>query len=127
MIDKDRIVREIVARDSRYRAEAYDFVFEALDHTLTRLGGSVRHVTGAEIMESVRLLALEQFGFLARAVLAQWGIRSTDDFGHIVFNLIDADLLQKTANDRLQDFIALYDFETAFDEAFSETLQEVEL
>jgi uncharacterized repeat protein (TIGR04138 family) len=127
VIDKDRIVRDIVARDPRYNAEAYDFVFEALDHTLRRLGGNVRHVTGAEIMESVRLLALEQFGFLARTVLSQWGIRRTDDFGHIVFNLIEADLLQKTANDRLEDFIALYDFEEAFDEAFGESLQSVEL
>ena len=127
MIDKDRIIREIVRRDPRFRAEAYDFVFEALDHTLTRLGGHVRHVTGAEIMESVRLLALEQFGFLARSVLAQWGIRQTDDFGHVVFNLIEADLLQKTANDRLEDFCDLYDFATAFDDAFTQSLHGVEL
>ncbi len=127
MIDKERIIRDIVRRDPRFRAEAYDFVFEALDLTLTRLGGHVRHVTGTEIMESVRLLALEQFGFLARAVLAQWGIRQTDDFGHAVFNLIEADLLQKTANDRLEDFIGLYDFEMAFDTAFTESLHTVDI
>ena len=127
MIDKDRVIQEIVRRDPRYRAEAYDFVFEALDYTLSRMGGNVRHVTGVEIMESVRLLALEQFGFLARSVLAQWGIRQTSDFGHVVFNLIEADLLQKTANDRLEDFIGLYDFEAAFDEAFQDSLDSVEI
>ena len=127
MIDKDRVIQEIVRRDPRYRSEAYEFVFEALDYTLSRLGGHVRHVTGVEIMESVRLLALEQFGFLARSVLAQWGIRQTADFGHVVFNLIEADLLQKTANDRLEDFIGLYDFAEAFDEAFQDSLDSVEI
>ena len=127
MIDKDRVIQEIVCRDSRFRAEAYEFVFEALDYTLSRLGGHVRHVTGVEIMESVRLLALEQFGFLARSVLAQWGIRQTADFGHVVFNLIEADLLQKTANDRLEDFVGLYDFEAAFDDAFQDALESVDI
>ena len=127
MIDKDRVILEIVMRDPRYSAEAYDFVFEALDFTLRRRGGAARHVSGAEIMESVRLLALEQFGYLARAVLAQWGITSTDDFGDVVFNLIEADLLQKTADDRREDFAHLFDFESAFDENFRATLEQSEL
>ena len=78
-------------------------------------------------MESVRQLALEQFGYLARAVLAQWGITTTDDFGDVVFNLIEADLLQKTADDRRKDFAHLFDFEWAFDENFRATLQQAEL
>jgi uncharacterized repeat protein (TIGR04138 family) len=127
VLDKDRIILEIVQRDPRYGAEAYDFVFEALDFTLKRRGGAAKHVTGSEIMESVRQVALEQFGFLARSVLAQWGVHRTDDFGEIVFNLIEADLLQKTANDRREDFNALYDFEEVFDQAFSQTLQSVQL
>ena len=126
-MDKDRIIFGIVAKDPRYSAEAYDFVFEALDHTLERRGGQARHVTGSEIMESVRLLALEQFGFLARHVLARWGIHRTDDFGNVVFNLIDADLLQKTADDRREDFRGLYDFAEAFDVAFAEGLQSAEI
>lgn len=127
MIDKDRIIHDVVERDPRYRAEAYEFVFEALDFTLQRRGGGARHVTGAEIMESIRLLALEQFGYLARTVLAQWGITRTDDFGDVVFNLIEADLLQKTASDRREDFIGLYEFPEAFDVAFTQRIQTVEL
>jgi len=122
-MDKDRIILEIVQRDPRFTAEAYDFVFESLDYTLKRRGFHAKHVTGQEIMESVRMLALEQFGFLARSVLAQWGVHRTDDFGEIVFNLIEADLLQKTANDRKQDFHVLYDFEEVFDQAFTESLE----
>ena len=127
MIDKDRVIHELIERDPRFRADAYDFVFEALDYTLRRRGGGARHVTGAEILESIRLLALEQFGYLARAVLAQWGVTRTDDFGDVVFNLIEADLLQKTANDRREDFSDLYDFSSAFDLAFHESIQTVEI
>jgi uncharacterized repeat protein (TIGR04138 family) len=127
MYDKDQVIQQIVARDARYRADAYEFVFEALDYTLQRRGGAKKHVSGPEIMESVRLLALERFGFLARGVLAHWGVFRTDDFGEMVFNLIDADLLQKTADDRKQDFAGLYDFAEAFDTAFRASLQSVEI
>ncbi len=127
MIDKDRAILDIVANDQRFGAEAYHFVFEALDFTLKRRGAGRRHVSGAEIMEGVRLLALENFGFLARSVLAQWGVTTTADFGEIVFNLINADLLQKTADDRREDFHGLFSFGEAFDGAFSEELQEVEI
>jgi len=127
MIDKDRAIVEIVERDDRYSAEAYHFVFEALDFTLKRRGGGRRHVSGVEIMEGVRLLALENFGFLATSVLGTWSVKTTADFGEIVFNLIGADLLQKTADDRREDFHGLFTFEEAFDGAFSEELQEVEI
>lgn len=122
-MDKDRIILGIVESDPRYRYEAYEFVFEALDFTLRRRSEPMKHVTGQEIMESVRLLALEQFGFLARSVLEQWGIRRTDDFGEVVFNLIEADLLQKTADDRREDFSNLYDFEQVLDAAFERSLE----
>ena len=127
MIDKDSIILDLTRRDPRYRPEAYHFMFEALDYTLSMRGGVRRHVSGPEIMEGVRRHALEQFGFLARSVFAHWGITRTDDFGEIVFNLISADLLQKTADDRKEDFYGLYDFEVAFDVAFEQSLQSVEL
>ena len=127
MLDKDRIILDIVNRDPRYRAEAYDFVFDALDFTLQRRGGGAKHVTGREIMENVKDLAIQQFGFLARSVLASWGVHRTNDFGEIVFNLIDADLLQKTANDRREDFHELYEFGEVFERGFSEVLQGLQI
>jgi len=126
-LDKDAMILSIVERDPRFASEAYHFVFEALDHTLERRGGGRRHVTGPEIMEGARLLALEKFGYLARTVLRQWGVGRTDDFGDIVFNLIAVDLLQKTADDRREDFCGLYDFAEAFDDAFDASLHSVEL
>lgn len=127
MLDKDRMILELVARDPRYAPEAYHFLFEALDWTLQQRGGGRRHVSGEEIMDSVRALALEQFGFMARTVLEHWGVHETLDFGEIVFNLIEADLLQKTADDRREDFVGLYGFDTAFDDAFMQELTAVEL
>lgn len=126
MLDKDAIILDLTRRDPRYRPEAYHFVFEALDYTLSSRGAGRRHVSGPEIMEGVRRLALDHFGYLARAVFRHWGITRTDDFGEIVFNLIAADLLQKTADDRKEDFFGLYDFETAFDQAFEQTLESVD-
>ena len=127
MLDKDAIILDLTRRDPRYRPEAYHFMFEALDFTLSTRSGARRHVSGPEIMEGVRRLALEQFGFLARSVFRHWGATRTDDFGEIVFNLIAVDLLQKTADDRKEDFFGLYDFAEAFDEAFTLTLESVDL
>jgi uncharacterized repeat protein (TIGR04138 family) len=127
MLDKDAVILDLVERDPRYAPAAYHFVFEALDHTLSNRGGGRRHVSGPEIMDGVRSLALERFGYLTRSVLHNWGVTMTDHFGDIVFNLIAVDLLQKTADDRLEDFCGLFDFETAFDDAFQQTLHSVDL
>ena len=42
MLDKDAAILDILRRDPRYRAEAYQFVFEALDYTLTMEPGESR-------------------------------------------------------------------------------------
>jgi uncharacterized repeat protein (TIGR04138 family) len=125
--DKDALIHGLVRAYPRFTSEAYHFVFEALDHTLEMRGGTRRHVSGPEIMEGVRRLALERFGYLARAVLEEWGVQTTDDFGEIVFQLISVDLLQRTADDRREDFVGLFDFATAFDHAFDDHLSHVEI
>jgi uncharacterized repeat protein (TIGR04138 family) len=51
---------------------------------------------------------------MARVVLESWGCLRTDDFGNIVYNLIEASILTKTDQDRLEDFHDVYDFEQAF-------------
>lgn len=116
----------IVARDPRYARDAYLFLREALDHTtkhVVRQGreGTVKessHVTGQQLLEGARLLALEQFGPMALTVLHEWGIRRCEDFGEIVFNLVEAHLLGKTEKDSREDFQGGYDFEEAFRQPF---------
>ena len=126
-MDKDALILKLVRTRPPYKAEAYHFIFDALDYTIGMRGGKRRHVSGPEIMEGVRRLALERFGYLARTVLANWGVVATDDFGNIVFNLIEVDLLQRTADDRREDFVGLYDFREAFDHTFDVELSTVEI
>jgi uncharacterized repeat protein (TIGR04138 family) len=114
---------EVVRRDPRYAYEAYEFVFEALGHTQQLLGRVPRlgsgepeahhHVTGPELLEGIRDLALRQFGLMARTVFHMWGIHRTDDFGEIVFNLVEANLMSKTADDNRNDFRDVYDLDQA--------------
>jgi len=106
-------VRRLIAKDPRYRPEAYDFVREALDYTGSCLG--VRgHVTGEQLLEGVRALAIERYGPMAISVLEHWGVGCTEDVGEIVFNMIDAALLSKTESDSRGDFAGVYDFDTVF-------------
>jgi uncharacterized repeat protein (TIGR04138 family) len=116
---------EVLKNDPRYAYEAYDFVFHAIQHTQRLIGragpreGEVadkrHHVTGQELLEGIRHLALLEFGALAKTVLAVWGIHKTDDWGNIVFNLIDHELMSKTPDDTRDSFHDVYDFATAFD------------
>lgn len=121
-LDLIDILEKITAKDRRYKADAYLFVLNALNHTVSKLE-KPRHVTGQELSEGVREFAIDQFGPMARTVLESWGITATLDFGNIVFNLIDAKLLSKTEGDSLDDFKDVYDFNKTFDRAVKYKLE----
>jgi uncharacterized repeat protein (TIGR04138 family) len=106
-------LRAVVEADRRYDLNAYRFVYEALDYTLKTIGCK-RHVSGRELLEGIRNLALEQFGGLAPAVFENWGLKRTCDFGNIVFNLVEAGLMSRSENDSPADFDDVYDFREAF-------------
>ncbi|MSR51719.1 MAG: hypothetical protein EXS09_00320 [Gemmataceae bacterium] len=124
-------IAEIVRRDGRYAYEAYEFMFEALSHTQRLHGrapvageepGADHHVSGSEILKGVVSLARDEFGFLARTVFQQWGLRKTDDVGEVVFNLIEANLLSKTEMDHRSDFQDLFELDHALVDGFSISL-----
>jgi uncharacterized repeat protein (TIGR04138 family) len=112
----------ILAKDTRYQREVYLFVREALDYTQKLVckenDGKVRHITGQELLDGIRRFALEQFGPMTLTVFAEWGVRECRDFGEIVFNMLEAGLLAKTAKDSRADFAGGYDFEDAFRKPF---------
>jgi len=114
--------RRIAQRDTRYNAEAYFFIREALDYASKALNkpaeGAGRHVTGQELLGCIRDFALREFGPMAATVLREWGIRRTEDFGDIVFNLVEYGILGKTEEDRKEDFANGYDFAEAFEKPF---------
>lgn len=110
----DVVIDHLRERYPRYHETAYLFVLSGLHYTLERLGES-RHITGRELTEGCRDLALERYGPMARSVLEYWGIGSTRDVGEIVFALVECGILVKQDNDRLGDFEAVYDFADAFE------------
>ncbi|MCX7886460.1 MAG: hypothetical protein N3B01_04255 [Verrucomicrobiae bacterium] len=116
----EHVIEEIVQKDPRFDREAYFFVRDGLDYTVRMLKKNPdgppaeRHVTGAELLEGLRRFALEQFGPMSKTVLEHWGIRRCEDFGEIVFNMVDHGILSKTERDSREDFKGGYDFEEAF-------------
>jgi uncharacterized repeat protein (TIGR04138 family) len=108
-----QLVEEIYLKDNRYKPDAYEFTLQALHFTQKRLKRE-GHISGREFSRGLRDFSIEQYGPMARTVLNHWGIFKTQDFGNIVFNMIDARLLAKTASDSREDFRDVYDFKAAF-------------
>lgn len=105
-------------RNPQYEEAAYIFVLASLNHVLEHLQ-SPRHISGRELAEGVRDLAIQRFGPMARTVLEYWGIQQTEDVGHIVFALVEAGILIKQDEDSPADFAHVYDFDEAFESPFT--------
>lgn len=128
---------ELLRSDRRYRAESYRFVFGALDYAQNTLklavtiagaadgdsasDDSPRHVTGQDLCRAACLYARKEYGFLAKSVLRDLGIRNTGDLGEIVYNLIRIGLMHKTEEDARADFDNVLDIDTWFNQYRIET------
>lgn len=139
----DEALDLIVQKDPRFHRDAYIFLREALDHTQKLVNkssksekgekgdkseksesraamgedftsGKVRHVSGHELLSGIRSYALEQFGPMTLTVLSEWGVNRCEDFGELVFNMVENHLLAKTKKDSRDDFKGGYDFDEAF-------------
>jgi len=97
-------VHALVERDPRFRREAYEFVMHALEHTTSRVVGPRRHVSGQELLAGIVDLAKEEYGGLAWTVFSEWGIARSEDFGAIVFALVEEGLLGRQPEDSIHDF-----------------------
>jgi uncharacterized repeat protein (TIGR04138 family) len=121
-VNFDEVLDQILARDTRFSRDAYNFVREALDFTQKTVGkdarGAIRHVSGQELLEGIRQFALQQFGPMTVTVFEDWGVKSCRDFGEIVFNMVENSLLAKTEKDTRDDFQNGYDFTDAFRKPF---------
>src|SRR2546426_8536168 len=118
----EELIEPILAKDARYHRDAYLFLREALDHTRKTVGrprkSEVGHVTGQELLAGIREYALQQFGPMTLTVLEEWGIKRCEDFGELVFNMVENKLLAKTEQDSREDFRNGYDFHDAFRKPF---------
>lgn len=120
--------KQILSPRRRYHRAAYEFVDAALRYTQRKMGRITEphqggreedaHITGQELLEGIRELAVEQFGLMALTVFRHWGVCCTDDFGRIVFDFIEQGLMRKTERDQLSDFFGVYDFQEVFDRRY---------
>jgi uncharacterized repeat protein (TIGR04138 family) len=123
-------IQSVRRRDRRFSRNAYYFVLDALDYTMTHFGrdqltGEDRHVGGRELLIGIKEYAAEQFGAMAAMVFERWGVRSAGDFGEIVFNLIDAELLSRRPSDSRLDFIDGVDFRETFAVKHQQSLERI--
>lgn len=121
-IDVEGLLLAARRRDTRYRLAAYRFVLtEGIEFTMREhLGiprGEYRHMTGREIAEGLRELALREFGPLAYDVWKWWGITTTRDWGEVIFNMIAVGLLNANEDDHPEDFDDIYDVREALSPA----------
>lgn len=138
-----------LSRKSRFPLEAFVFVNEGLAYTVQHVHGKVeshkhlgqvgsavqfiteeptessRHISGRELCAGLRAYAISQYGLLARAVLRSWGIHRCEDFGRIVFEMVDGGLMHKTDRDTIHDFENVFDFREAFGPASVQLTVEV--
>ena len=123
-------IQSVRRRDRRFSRHAYYFVLDALDYTMSHLGreqmsGEDRHVGGRELLAGIKEYAADQFGPMAAMVFERWGVRGPADFGEIVFNLIDAELLSRRPSDSRLDFVDGFDFRETFAEKHRQSLDRI--
>lgn len=131
--------QQIRSRAETYPPQAYAFLREALNFTVQSVHGESvpatgtvgphqtitikvpvdptderRHVSGQQLCLGLRDMALQRYGLLAKTVLERWGIRRTEDFGVLVYSMIDRGELRNSPNDRFEDFQGVFDFDEAF-------------
>jgi uncharacterized repeat protein (TIGR04138 family) len=111
----ERIRRQVIETglDTRYDVGAYEFVMGGLDFCTTKIGEK-RHVTGPELSKALLTLAHRQFGPMAKSVLHHWGVKTTDDFGRIVYNMIRIGIMDKRPGDSLDDFNDVINLDALF-------------
>lgn len=125
-------ILQLLASDVRYKLEAYQFVRDGLAYAqeVLELGNPPAseeeqpepHLSGQELCHAIRMYAIDQFGYMAKMVLNNWGISSTNDLGEIVYNLIEIGMMKKSEEDRREHFDGVFDFDVAFVEQFHITV-----
>ena len=114
LLDK---IEQVMKREHPFDLEAYRFVMDALHFTVSTLEKQ-RHITGCELLEGIRQYALREYGPYARTVLNYWGVNQTENFGQMVFDLVEAGILRKQPGDKIEDFKKIYDFKKVFDQYY---------
>ncbi len=113
----EEVLDQLQEKHPRFHVKAYLFLLSSLHRVMEGLG-EPRHISGPELAQGVRGLALDRFGPMARTVLQHWGIHTTEDLGDIVFALVDCGVLIRQDGDSPEDFRDVFDFEEAFEQNY---------
>ena len=113
----EHVLDQLKEKHPRFHGKAYLFLLAALQEVMQGLD-KPRHISGRELAEGARRLALGRFGPLSRTVLQHWGIHSTEDLGDLVFALVECGVLIREAGDSREDFRDVFDFEEAFEQNY---------
>ncbi|MHC4646666.1 MAG: Minf_1886 family protein [Planctomycetota bacterium] len=111
-------LEDIARRDGRYDHRALRFVYEGLGYAVKKLVSEPGHVSGQTLCEGLKRQAVEKWGRLAMLVLNTWGVKTTRDFGEIVWLMIKHKMMSAQPADSIDDFEGVYDFGTVFKDQF---------
>lgn len=120
--DFNTIIEDICEQDKRYKCDAYEFVMEALTYTQKKYKCAT-HVSGENLLKGMKDLLMDKFGPMTITVLEYWGIQSTEDFGNVVFKLVERKVLSKTEEDHIEHFRNAYDFQEVFEQGYRKKLE----
>jgi uncharacterized repeat protein (TIGR04138 family) len=111
-------LEQIASEDGRYSPQIVRLVYDGLGYTVKNVIDEPTHVSGRVLCEGLRRLALEKWGRLAMLVLNTGGVKTTRDFGEIVYCLIEHEWMSAQPTDSIEDFDDVYDFKSAFKDRF---------
>lgn len=111
--DKDKIVS--IAADTKYAADAFLFVLYGI-YSPVQSTHLVAHISTKQFCENLRDIAFQLYGDNAQQQLAEWAIHTTEDFGSIMYLLIENGFAFESEEDSLDQFSEVYDFDVAFAE-----------
>ena len=114
---------DLLESDRRFALETYRFMQEALEYAVcvgatedsetddddVFASDDEGHVTGQDLCYAVAEYAVREYGYLAKDVLAQLGLRKTSDIGDVVYNMIRFGFMTKSDRDRREDFDDVFD------------------
>jgi len=113
-----KTLEKIAKEDGRFSPQIIRFVYEGLGFTTKKVVSEPEHVSGQKLCEGLRRLAVEKWGRLAKLVLNAGGVRTTRDFGEIVYLMIKHKWMSAQPTDSIEDFDGLYDFKAVFKDQF---------
>ena len=111
-------LEKIAREDGRFSPDAVRFVYEGLGYTAKKITAEPDHVSGQVLCKGLEQLAIEKWGWLAVLVLNNWNIKTTRDFGEIVYLMIKHKWMSAQPTDSIEDFNNVYDFKTVFKDQF---------